>query len=130
MLQRRAVLAALGSAMAVSFAPIKVLAGTKVTRRNQFAELIGARLQLEDSEGNATVARLATLDDGPHCPGLEQFSIVIEGDGLVDGIHEVHNRDLGNMPISLLSSECDNASRTRKRAHFSLLSSSSSRQFI
>ena len=118
MLQRRAVLAALGSAMAVSFAPIKVLAGTKVTRRNQFAELIGARLQLEDSEGNATVARLVTLDDGPRCPGLEQFSIVIEGDGLVDGIHEVHHRDIGRLHISLMDSETIAMGRTRKRAFF------------
>ena len=118
MLQRRAVLAALGSAMAVSFAPIKVLAGAKVTRRNQIAELIGARLQLEDSEGNATVARLATIDDGPHCPGLEQFSIVIEGDGLVDGIHEVHHRDIGTLRISLMPSETTAMGRTRKRAFF------------
>lgn len=118
MLQRRAVLAALGSAMAVSFAPIKVLAGTKVTRRNQFAELIGDRLQLKDSEGNVTVARIATLDDGPHCPGLEQFSIVIEGDGLVDGIYEMHHRDIGRLRISLMHSEAIAMGRTRKRAVF------------
>ena len=118
MLQRRAVLAALGSAMAASFAPIKVLAGTKVTRRNQFAELIGDRLQLKDPEGNVTVARLATLDDGPQCRGLEQFSIVIEGDGLIDGIHKVHHRDIGRLRISLLHSETIAMGRTRKRAFF------------
>ena len=118
MLQRRAVLAALGSAMAASFAPINLLAGTKVTRRNQFAALIGDRLQLKDPDGSVTVARLATLDDGPRCPGLEQFSIVIEGDGLVDGIHEVHHRDIGRLRISLMQSEAIAMGRTRMRAFF------------
>jgi hypothetical protein len=118
MLQRRAVLAAISSVLATAVVPINALASDRRTRRDRLAGLLGQTFRLADENGKVIQAQLVALDDGPRCSGLEQFSIVIEGDGLVDGIHEVHHRDIGRLHISLVHSETIAMGRTRKRAFF------------
>jgi hypothetical protein len=119
MLQRRAVLAALGSAMATAIAPVSVLANPKQTRRDQFSELLGHSFRVADPAGEVMTARLVALDDGPRCRGLEQFSIVLEGDALTDGIYEVYHRDTGKLLVSLMPSGELGSTRRWKRAYFS-----------
>jgi hypothetical protein len=119
MLQRRAVLAAFGSAMAAAMAPFGVLAGTNLSRRNQLSELMGCSFHIADPSGEKTTARLVALDDGPRCPGLEQFSVVFEGADLCEGLHEVYHHDTGRFLISLMPSGESGSRQIRKRAFFS-----------
>jgi len=118
MLQRRAVLAAISSVLATAVVPINVMASDSRTSRERLAGLLGKTFGLADENGKVIQAQLVALDDGPRCSGLEQFSIVIEGDGLVDGIHELHHRDVGRLRISLVDSETIAMGRTRKRSFF------------
>ena len=118
MLKRRAVLAAITSAMAAAIAPVSALANTKQTRRDQLSELLGHDFRVANPTGEVTSARLKSLDDGPLCPGLEQFSIVFEGDALTDGTYEVYHHDTGRLQISLMASGEPGAAQTLKRAYF------------
>ena len=126
MLKRRAILAALTTSIAAALVPSSVFAarpGAAASLREQFQALLGRNFDLEDANGITSRARLIALDDGPRCQGLEQFSIVFEGEDLTEGIHDVFHPAMGNMSVNLMSSECSYASSTRTRAHFSLLDS-------
>jgi hypothetical protein len=120
MLQRRAVLAALTSAMAAAMAPTSIFASNHQTCRQRLAGIVGDTVRLSDQDGRILYARVLTIDDGPTHPGLDQFSIVFEGDDLVDGLYEAHHRDAGTVPVALIESEASAYGTTRKRAHFSI----------
>lgn len=120
MLQRRAVLAALGSTVAAAMAPVSVFVNSHRAYRQQLAEIIGDTVRLTDPDGNVVHARLVALDGGPRCPGLEQFSVVFEGDDLGDGVYEAYHRDTGVVTVSLMRSDTPAHRRTRKRAYFSI----------
>ena len=120
MLQRRAVLAALGSAMVATVAPLSAFANVHVTCRQKFAEIVGGTVHLTDSDGEVVKARLVSLDDGPRHPGLEQFSIVFEGDNLQEGLYELSHPGLGRLPVSLIPSDSRHAQGARGRAFFTL----------
>ena len=67
MLQRRAVLAAFGSAMAAAIVPVNVLASTSVSCREQLSELLGRSFRLKSPAGDIVTARLnlaRPLDEG------------------------------------------------------------------
>lgn len=120
MLQRRAVLAALGSAMVFTVAPVSAYAIKDRTSRQKFADTVGATLRLVDPNGEVVHARLIGLDDGPRHPGLEQFSIVFEGDNLKEGLYEFSHPNLGRQSVTLIPSDSRFSQRSRGRAFFSL----------
>jgi len=133
-LQRRAILAVLTTSLAAALAPGSVIASalsagnrtsSSMSLREQLQALLGQNFNFEDETGVTSDGRLVFVEDGPRCRGLEQFSVVFEGKRLSEGINDVFHPDLGSMSISLISSECSHAGRTRKRAHFSLLSNNS-----
>jgi hypothetical protein len=134
MLQRRAILAALTTSMAAALVPGSAIAAglsagnrmaTPTSLREQLQALQGQDFHFEDETGETSQARLIAVEDGPRCPGLEQFSVVFEGERLSEGMNDLSHPEIGNMPIGLTSSECTHASRTRKRAHFSLITDKS-----
>ena len=59
------------------------------------------------------------MDDGPQCPGLEQFSIVFEGNDLTEGLYRVYHRQTGSLLISLMPSGEPGSRKNRKRVFFS-----------
>lgn len=121
MLQRRAVLAALMSATAAALAPVSAFARSHRTCRQKFAELVGANVRLSNLDGEAVKATLVCLDDGPHHPGLEQFSVVFEGVNLEEGLYEVSHANLGRLPVTLIPSDSRFSRHARGRAFFSLI---------
>jgi hypothetical protein len=119
MMQRRAVLAALGSAMAVSVVPVQALAGTKLSERELYSDNLGGRFKFKGSGGEVTTARLVAVDDGPRCRGLEQFSVAFEGEGVTEGLFEMDHPELGRSQIALFRCGPPGAGRNRCRAYFS-----------
>lgn len=119
MLQRREILAALSSATMATFVPGSVLAGTGLTIREKFFDLQGRCFRLTDSTGDVTTARLVTVDDGPSCPGLEQFSVVFECGDVTEGLYEVYHRETGRLLINLQRSGAPGSGTNRQRASFS-----------
>jgi hypothetical protein len=119
MLQRRAVLAALGGAMASSLVPFGAHAGPKLTTCQQYAELISSRFRLTDEDGNRCSARLVAVDNGPSYPGLEQFSMVFEGDDLTDGLHKIWSLDTGELLVTTMPSGAPGSGPVRKRVFIS-----------
>jgi hypothetical protein len=127
MLQRRAILAALTTSLAAIIAPTGAIAAESWTAsstslREQLQRLLGREFQLDTETGATCRARLIAVDEGPECRELEQFSIVFDGVGLSDGIHDAFHPDIGKIPISLFSSVCEDSNRVRKRAYFSMFS--------
>lgn len=119
MMQRRAVLAALGSAVAASFAPVGVLASTRRSECQLYSNVVGSLFQLMDSSGDVTTARLVAVDDGPTCPGLEQFSIALEGEHLTEGLFDIDHPVIGRSKIALFRCGPPRSDRNRYRAYFS-----------
>lgn len=120
MLERRAFLAALGSAVVVSAVPISVLASTNLSCREQLSQMLGRNFRLKSPAGDIVTAQLVEVDDGPDCPGLEQFSIVFEGDDLDDSLYDTYHPEMDGLAISLMPSEVPGSGRIRKRAYFSV----------
>jgi hypothetical protein len=125
MLERRKFLTALSATMLTAAIPSGTLAATiSQTRqccslRKQFAQLVGSDFRLLNSAGVAQKARLVAVENGPDCPGLEQFSIVFEGSGLTDGLYKVYHPGTGTLQIGLMSSGEPGSEVDRQRAHFS-----------
>ena len=120
MLQRRAVLAALGGAMASSLVPFGAHAGPKLTTCQRYAELIGSRFRFIDDDGNRCSARLVVVDNGPNESGLEQFSMVFEGDKLTDGLHKIRSLDTGELLVATMPSGMPGSGPVRKRVYISI----------
>ena len=120
MLQRRELLAALTGTMAATMVPGTILANTSLTGREQLSESLGRSFRLKSPAGDIVTAQLIAVDDGPDCPGLEQFSVVFDGDDLADGLYETYHPEVDGMTISLMPSEVPGSEQTRKRAHFSV----------
>lgn len=130
MLERRQVLKIFVAGATTSLVPAGIFAatleatessGTSNSLREQLEVLVGSRFRLTGSDGVVRIARLVAVDDGPDCPGLEQFSILFEGADLVEGLHEVYHWQTGRELISLVPSGKPGAGITRQRAHFSRL---------
>ena len=121
MLERRAFLAALGSAVVASAVPVNVLASANLSCREQLSQMLGCNFRLKSPAGNIVTAQLVEVDDGPDCPGLEQFSIVFESDNLADGIYETYHGEMHGLTMGLMPSHAHASGRIRKRAIFSLL---------
>jgi hypothetical protein len=120
MLGRRAFLAALGSSVVVSAVPVNVLASTNLSCREQLSQMLGRNFRLKSPAGDIVTAQLIEVDDGPDCPGLEQFSIVFDGDDLDDGLYNTYHPEMDGMTISLMPSEVPGSGHIRKRAYFSV----------
>ena len=129
MLERRKFLTALTVGMAATVMPAGIIAATlkqagqsctSASLQRRFAPHIGSAFRLADTTGHVTKAQLVSVDEGPHCRGLEQFSIVFEGTELCDGIYEVYHRDTGSLRISLMPSAGTTPTTVRKRAYLSL----------
>ena len=121
MMQRRDFLATLGGATLASALPIPLLAAPRQPFRAQFTALIGRRVRLTCADGHVQTARVTALDEGPCCRGLEQFSVVLEGDDLADGIYELHDPQGRRMMITLFASGPEGRERTRARTYVSRL---------
>jgi len=120
MLGRRQFLGTLSAGMATTLVPAGVLSAAGfASLRDQFAGLVDDKFHLVDSAGALKRARLVAMDDGPDCPGLEQFSIVFEGSGLTDGLYMVYHPSIGTLRIGLMSSGEAGSAPGRQRAHFS-----------
>ena len=122
MLERRNFLAALSAAVATSMLPagtVAAMPGSHGSLRKQFESLVGNKLRLVDESGVEHQARVVTLDDGPCSPELEQFSIVLEGSGLTDGLYDVYHASTGKLRLGLMSSGGPGSPVVRQRAHFS-----------
>lgn len=119
MLQRRAVLAGLGGAMAASLVPFGAHAGPKLTTCQRYAELLGARFRFTDDDGNRCSARLVAVDNGPSQSGLEQFSMVFEGDDLTDGLHKIRSLETGELLVTTMPSGTPGSGPVRKRVYIS-----------
>jgi hypothetical protein len=128
MLERRQVLKIIIAGTTTSLVPAGILAatlretessGTGSSLRGQLETLVGSRFRLTGSDGVVRTARLIAVDDGPVCPGLEQFSILFEGTDLAEGLHEVYHWQTGSELISLVPSGEPGSGMTRQRAHFS-----------
>jgi hypothetical protein len=100
-------------------APASVFAGTNVTRREQFSELLGHNFRFATSVGDTVVAKLVSIDEGPQCPGLEQFSIAFEGESITEDLYEVRHPVIGKLNITLIRSGPPGSKRNRHRAYFS-----------
>ncbi len=120
MLERRAFLAALGSAVVASAVPVNVLASTNLSCREQLSQMLGRNFRLKSPAGDIVTARLIAVDEGLDCRGLEQFSIVFEGDNLDDGLYDTYHPDMDGLAITLMPSEAPGSGRIRKRAYFSV----------
>jgi len=129
MLERRTFLATLTAGMATTILPAGVIAGAlnqanqssaSTSMQQRLAPHVGSAFRLKDATGQLTSAVLLSVDEGPRCQGLEQFSIVLEGTDLCDGMYEVCHRDTGILQISLMSSESPATTKVRKRAFFTL----------
>ena len=130
MLERRQVLKIIIAGTTTSLVPAGILAatlrktessGTGNSLRDQLEALVGSSFRLTGPDGVVRKARLIAVDDGPDCPGLEQFSILFEGTDLAEGLHEVYHWQTGSELISLVSSGEPGSAVTRQRAHFSRL---------
>lgn len=96
-----------------------ITAAGLMSLRDKFAELVDSNMHLMDSVGTVTRARLVELDEGPKDPDLEQFSIVLEGDGLTEGLYKVYHPNTGTLRIGLLASGEPGSGAVRQRAYFS-----------
>ena len=119
MLQRRAVLAGLSGAMAATLVPFSAHAGPKLTTCQRYAELLGTRFRFTDDDGNRCSARLVAVDSGPNHSGLEQFSMVFEGDDLADGLYELRGPEAGRVLVALMPSDTAGSGPVRKRVYIS-----------
>ena len=121
MLERRNFLTALSATILTAGLPAGIAAATQRQRgrsgslRAQFARLVGSNFRLLNSTGVAQQARLVAVDDGPRCPGLEQFSIVFEGSDLAEGLYQVRSWRTGKMLVSLQPSGEPGTARNRQR---------------
>lgn len=128
MLERRQVLKIFVAGATTSLIPAGIFAatpeetgssGTSISLREQLEALVGGSFRLTGSDGVVRTARLIAVDDGPDCPGLEQFSILFEGTDLAEGLHEIYHWQTGRELISLVPSGESGPGMTRQRAHFS-----------
>jgi hypothetical protein len=125
MLERRNFLTALSATMLAAAMPASAMAavsgqkGKSGSLRKQFAQLVGSNVRLLNSAGVTQKARLIAIDDGPACPGLEQFSIVFEGSDLGEGTYQIRNWRFGRMLVSMQNSGKPGAANTLQRAYFS-----------
>ncbi len=130
MMERRIFLAGMSTAMAGTavFSPYGPLTDAhnraQTSTRELLADWLGAELRVYDADGRfVDSAHLSTIEEGPCCAGLEQFSAVFEttrGETLPERIFRfVHPAgdamDIGLTPLG---------SRSRRyRAIFNLLAS-------
>lgn len=130
MLERRRVLQAFAAGAAFTLVPAGTLTITHgqfdaphpgYSLRNKFSLLLGTHFRMTDANGVTSTAELVEVDDGPDYPGLDQFSVVFEGDDLSEGLYESWHGDTGNIPISLMPSGMPGSKCNRQRAYFSLL---------
>ena len=83
--------------------------------------MIGRRVRLTCEDGHVQTARVTALDEGPCCPGLEQFSVVFDGDDIADGLYELDDPRGGRLTITLFASGPEGRERTRARTYVSRL---------
>jgi len=120
MLGRRQFLGKLSAGMAMTLVPAGVItAAGLASLRDRFAGLVDDNLHLVDSAGVVKKARLVALDDGPACPGIEQFSIVLEGSDITEGLHEVYHPNAGGLQIALMETAEPGSGGARQRAYVS-----------
>ncbi len=115
MLKRRLFLSAMAAGATSAMMPAAVLAAIpEKSLSKHFATLVGSEFQFKDTVGTHSRARLVAFDEGPSSPGLEQFSVVFKGDGLAEGLYDIHHPGTGKLKVFCMPST-DGA----QRAHFS-----------
>jgi len=118
MLKRRLFLSAMAAGATSAMMPAAVLAATpEKSLAQQFAALVGSDFQFKDTVGTHSRARLVAFDEGPSSPGLEQFSVVFNGEGLAEGLYDIHHPGTGKLTVFCMPST-DGA----QRAYFSYFS--------
>jgi hypothetical protein len=125
MLERRRFLTTLSATVlaaalpASSLAALQIRTGERGSLQKHFAQFVDTDFRLFDSEGIPHKARLVAIDEGPRCPGLEQFSVVFEGSDLSDGLYQIRSWRTGRICIGLQSSGEPGTAINRQRACFS-----------
>jgi len=125
MLKRRNFVTTLSATVLVATLPVGAAAaiqsygGKASSLRKRFRGLVDTDFRLFDAVGVARKARLVAVDDGPKCPGLEQFSIVFEGEELGEGLYQIRSWRTGRILVNLQSSGGPGMARNRQRACFS-----------
>ena len=121
MLKRRLFLSALAAGATSSILPTTAFSAALADGRSmaeKFSDLVGSEFRFRNSAGDRSRARLVAFDEGPDSPGLEQFSVVFEGEGLTEGLHDIHHLGTGKLNVFCMPS----AGGTRQRAYFSYFS--------
>jgi hypothetical protein len=62
---------------------------------------LGARLQVFDGCGVRIQLRLSGIDPVPEQPSLEQFSILLEGEHLPEGLYGISHPSIGTQLLRL-----------------------------
>ena len=122
MLKRRLFLTALAASATSSILPTTAFSAVfsnDGSLAGKFAALVGSDFQFTNDAGDKSRARLVAFDKGPDNPKLEQFSVVFEGDGLAEGLHDVHHFGAGTHTVFCMPSTGGASGKSRQRVYFS-----------
>jgi len=122
MLKRRFFLSAIAAGATGTLLPTTVFSALLTDDgplSNKFSDLVGSEFRFRNAVGDVSSARLIAFDKGPESPGLEQFSLVFEGDGLAEGLHEIHHVGTGKLTVFCMPSTGSALGSSRQRVYFS-----------
>ncbi len=120
MLKRRLFLSALAAGATSSMIPTTVFSAVDDGPLSEkFSDLVGSEFHFRNAVGDKSRAKLVAFDQGPDSPGLEQFSVVFEGDGLAEGLHDIHHLGTGKLTVFCMPSTGGALGSCRQRVYFS-----------
>jgi hypothetical protein len=122
MLKRRLFLSALAAGATSSILPTTAFSAVLADNgllAEKFSTLVGSEFHFRNTVGDKSCARLVAFDNGPDSPGLEQFSVVFEGDGLAEGLHDIHHLGTGKLTVFCMPSTSAALGNSRQRVYFS-----------
>ena len=122
MLKRRLFLSALAAGATSSILPTTVFSAVLSSDEplsEKFSALVGSEFHFTSAIGEKSRAQLVAFDNGPDSPGLEQFSVVFEGDGLAEGLHDIHHPGTGKLAVFCMPSTGGAFGNSRQRVYFS-----------
>ena len=122
MLKRRLFLSALAAGATSSILPTTVFSAVLTNDdplSEKFSALVGSEFHFRNAIGDKSRAKLVAFDKGPDSPGLEQFSVVFEGDGLAEGLHDIHHLGTGKLTVFCMPSTGGALGCSRQRVYFS-----------
>jgi len=122
MLKRRFFLSAIAAGATSTILPTTVFSAFLTDDgplSQKFSDLVGSEFCFTNTVGDISSARLIAFDKGPDSPGLEQFSVVFEGDGLAEGLHDIHHPGTGKLAVFCMPSTGGATGGSRQRVYFS-----------